>query len=120
MTTGIKAIDKLISTYGLYVHEGKDTFQSVTRLHGGDARAEKMKLPWCMFQKVMQKPVSSSLTYHQFFLPHRQHRLASFLVDEKGNIIEQVFYLRDCKGVKASRKLQMMLQHEYKELVMAA
>lgn len=120
MTTGIKAIDNLIIRYGLYNAEGKDPFQSVTRLHGGDTRAATLKLPWCMFQKVMQRPVSAQLTYHQYYLPHRKQRLASFLVDEKGEIIEQVFYLRDGKGVKACRKIQAMLQVACKQQVMAA
>ncbi|GGW95543.1 hypothetical protein [Alteromonas halophila] len=120
MTTGIKSIDKLIASYGLTTHAGKDAFQSVIRLRGGDAKARTLKLPWCMYQKVMQKPVSSALTYYQYFLPHRQHRLASFLVDEKGNIVEQVYYLRDGRGVKACKKLQVMLQTMCKAQLLAA
>ncbi len=109
MTSGIKAIDKLLKTYGLAHQEGCDPFQSLTLLHGGDKRATTMKLPWCMYEKVMQRPVSARLTYHQLYLPYRKARLASFLIDEKGEVIEQVYYQRDARMVAACRYLQRLL-----------
>lgn len=109
MNTGIKMLDKLITQHGIRTQAGSDGFQTITVLHGGDKRAVSMGLPYCFYQRIMAMPVSHTVKLHQVFLPYRQARLASFLVDHKGHIVEQVYYQRDAKNVKACRKVQQMV-----------
>lgn len=121
MNTGLKTIDNLIERYGIVKSEGHDDFQQVVTMFGGDSRAATMKLPFCFYQIIANLPVSRRLSLHQFYLPHRKVRLASFLIGENGHIIEQVYYQRDSKYVKACKKLQMLVQRDYlKEWATAA
>ena len=113
MNTGLKTIDNLIERFGISVGEGHDAFQQVLDLYGGDSRATTMKLPFCFYQIIANLPVNRRLSLHQFYLPHRKARLASFLIDENGQIIEQVYYQRDRKYVKACKKLQSLVQCHY-------
>ncbi|GGF81547.1 hypothetical protein [Alteromonas lipolytica] len=113
MQTGLKTIDNLVQRFGISVGEGHDAFQQVLKLSGGDSRAMTMKLPFCFYQIIANLPVSRRLSLHQFYLPHRKARLASFLIDEKGRIVEQVYYQRDSKYVQACKKLQGLVQQSY-------
>ncbi|NVK56167.1 MAG: hypothetical protein HWE26_11155 [Alteromonadaceae bacterium] len=113
METGLKTIDSLIARFGVRADEYHDAFQNVLLLHGGDKRAVALKLPFCFYQKLSNLPKSRMITLHQFYLPHRKARLASFLIDERGQVIEQVYYQRDSKYVKACKKLQMLVQQTY-------
>lgn len=113
MNTGLKTIDNLIERFGISVGEGHDAFQQVIDLYGGDSRAVSLKLPFCFYQIIANLPVNRRLSLHQFYLPHRKARLASFLIDESGHIIEQVYYQRDSKYVKACKKLQSLVQQNY-------
>ncbi|MDC8831211.1 hypothetical protein [Alteromonas gilva] len=113
MQTGLKTIDSLIERFGICAGETHDAFQNVLCLHGGDKRAVALKLPFCFYHKLAHLPKSRMITLHQFYLPHRKARLASFLIDERGQVIEQVYYQRDSKYVKACKKLQSLVQHVY-------
>ncbi|RDV27383.1 hypothetical protein DXV75_04960 [Alteromonas aestuariivivens] len=109
MDTGLKTLDKLIEQHGIRVMEGQDELQSVVYLQGGDRRAVSMKLPFCFYRVIMSKPVSSVIKLHQVYLPYRRARLASFLVDEKGRVMEQVYYQRDSRYVRACRSIQKLV-----------
>ena len=114
METGIKALDKLLTAQGIKLSPGSNGFQSVTELRPADPKVVDLKLPYCMYQKVMMLPPGSRLKYHHFYLQHRQCRLASYMVDDNGNIVEQVFYQRDTRSVAACKKLATLLQKRYR------
>lgn len=110
MTTGVKAVDQLIEKFGILSSPGQDQFQRLTSLFGGDKRANT--LPFCMYQKVMSAPVSQRFTVHQFYLPYKKSKLASFLFNEKGELIEQVYFTKMSRMVNVCRKLQRILLEE--------
>ncbi|WP_421134513.1 hypothetical protein [Alteromonas sp. A079] len=118
MQTGIKAVDQLIEKHGLLRAPGQDAFQRRLQLVGGDKRAEF--LPFCMYQKVMYAPMSKHFTVHHFYLPARNAKLASFLFDEKGQLIEQVYYQKVAKMVNVCRKLHQLLVKQTHEVSLAA
>lgn len=110
MKTGIKQLDNVISKTGLQTMVGtEDAFQRVTLLQSQDPRATTMKLPWCFYRLIMALPEGQQVRLHECFIPYRKCRLASFLVDEAGEIIEQVFYQRDSRYVSACKKLHQRL-----------
>ena len=108
MQTGIKAVDQLISKHGIMAEFGSDTFQRRSRLTGGDERANG--LPFCMYQKVVHAPLSHQFTVHHFYMPGNKGKLASFLFNEKGQLIEQVYYQKVARWVEVCRKLQQLVQ----------
>ncbi|WP_218397184.1 hypothetical protein [Alteromonas lipotrueae] len=110
MTTGVKAVDQLIEKFGILSSPGQDKFQRLTHLFGGDKRADS--LPFCMYQKVMGAPVSRRFTVHHFYLPYKNCKLASFMFNEKGELIEQVYFTKMSRMVNVCRKLQRMLLQE--------
>ena len=110
MTTGVKAVDQLIQKFGILSSPGQDKFQRLTYLFGGDKRADS--LPFCMYQKVMGAPVSRRFTIHHFYLPHKNCKLASFMFNEKGELIEQVYFTKMSRMVNVCRKLQRLLLEE--------
>lgn len=110
MKTGLKTVDSLIEHYGIRVQEGKDASQALMALRGGDMRINAMRLPYCIVQKIMGLPAHRMLKLHQWYLPHKKAKLAAFLIDEKGSIIEQVYYQRDAKHVHACRKVQQFVE----------
>lgn len=105
--TGHKAIDQLIQRYGVMLSPGEDSFQRFLYLTGGDKKANH--LPFCMFQKVMEKPLSYQFTVHHFYLPNKKGRLASFLFDEKGVLVEQVYYVKLARLIQVCKKLQRLV-----------
>ena len=118
MQTGIKAVDQLISKHSIMADLGADTFQRRTRLTGGDERANA--LPFCMYQKVAHAPLSKQFTVHHFYMPSNKGKLASFLFDEKGQLIEQVYYQKVARWVQVCRKLQQLVQMPTSDIHMAA
>ena len=113
MTTGVKAVDQLIEQFGILSSPGENKFQRFSYLYGGDVRANS--LPFCMYQKVMNAPVSHRFSVHHFYLPHKKCKLASFLFNEKGELIEQVYYPKASRMVVVCRKLQQyVLMQRYK------
>ncbi len=109
MTSGVKAVDNLIEKYGFLTKEGKNPFQTVMTLFGQDDRLTSMKMPYCFFRILSDAKLSEKFSMHHLYLPHRKARLASFLVNSAGDICEQVYYVRDAKGVKVCKKVQQML-----------
>ena len=118
MQTGIKSVDTLITKYGILVSPGADEFQRRVRLTGGDERANN--LPFCMYQKVAHAPLSKCFNVHHFYLPSHKGKLASFLFDEKGNLIEQVYYQRVARWVKVCRKLELLVKRSKQDIQLAA
>jgi len=110
MTTGVKAVDQLIDRFGILSGPGEDQFQRFSYLFGGDKRANT--LPFCMYQKVMSAPVSRRFAVHHFYLPHKKCKLASFLFNEKGELIEQVYFTKMSRMVNVCRKLQQRVLRE--------
>ena len=107
MATGVKAVDQLIEQFGILSSPGEDKFQRYFYLYGGDVRANT--LPFCMYQKVMNAPVSRRFSVHHFYLPHKKCKLASFLFNEKGELVEQVYYAKVARMVVVCRKLQQQV-----------
>ncbi|MEC8374878.1 MAG: hypothetical protein VX078_08730 [Pseudomonadota bacterium] len=118
MQTGIKAVDQLLAKHGIMGEEGYDQFQRRARLTGGDSRANM--LPFCMYQKVAYAPLSQSFTVHHFYMPGNKGKLASFLFDEKGALIEQVYYQKVSRWVQVCRKLQQLVQSTQHDMHLAA
>ncbi|BFT30495.1 hypothetical protein D210916BOD24_16710 [Alteromonas sp. D210916BOD_24] len=118
MQTGIKGVDQLIAKHGIKVDVGFDDFQRRSRLTGGDERAQA--LPFCMYQKVMNAPLSRMFTVHHFYMPDHKGKLASFLFNEKGELIEQVYYQKVARWVNVCRKLQQWVQTATSDMQMAA
>ena len=110
MTTGLKTIDAMITRFGVRVDEGQDESQSLMMLQGGDHRVHAMRVPYCIFQKIQSFATQRTLKLHQWFLPNKKGRLATFLIDEAGNIVEQVYYPRDSRHVAACRKIQLIVE----------
>lgn len=116
MNTGLKSIDNLISSFGVRTEEGADKSQSLTTFFGGDFRASSNKMPFCIMQKILQAPQDKQFRLLQWFLPHKQARLASFLIDETGTVVEQVYFQRDARHVEACRRIQKMVNRIYRQL----
>ena len=116
--TGIKAVDQLVAKHGILADFGADSFQRRLRLSGGDERANA--LPFCMYQKVVYAPLSQFFTVHHFYMPGNKGKLASFLFDEKGTLIEQVYYQKVARWVKVCRKLQQLVQFKAADMPIAA
>ncbi|MCU7554012.1 hypothetical protein OCL06_05310 [Alteromonas sp. ASW11-19] len=113
MDTGIKKLDKLFSEHGVLTDSGTNGFQSVTALRNADPKMLTMKLPYCMYQRVMALKSGQILHYHHFYLKYRQARLASYLITPDGKIVEQVDYQRDSKSVQACKKIAGYLTEAY-------
>lgn len=109
MITGIKALDNLITKFGIETGVTQNDFQRGIELKSQDRRAVLMKLPYCFYTKIMALEESETVLLHQFALPYRNARLASFLVNQQGQIIEQVYYQRDSKYVIACKKVERLL-----------
>ena len=118
MQTGVKAVDQLIVKHGIMSCPGYDTFQRRMCLTGGDKRADT--LPFCMYTKISHAPLSRYFTVHHFYLPSNKGKLASFLFDEKGVLIEQVYYQRVTRWVKVCKKLQQLVQGTCRDVHLAA
>lgn len=116
--TGTKSIDQLIQRYGILSKPGKDPLQRLTYLCGGDKGANA--LPYCMFNIIMNAPVSRRFTVHHFYHPTKKCRLATFLFDEKGQLIEQVYYAKVARWVELCRKLQRLVIQSRKDIQFAA
>lgn len=120
MHTGMKNVDDLILRFGVMRVPGRDLFQHVLSLCGSDIKANTMKLPFCFYRVITSLPPNRQLLLHQFYLPHKKARLASFLIDEEGKIVEQVYFQRDRKYVLACRKLQLLVSNNYEKPMLSA
>ncbi len=89
MNTGLKTVDNLIRTFGIRIRNGADKSQSLVTLSSADERLASMRIPFCMMQKILSLPQNRSLRFHQWYLPHKGAKLACFLIDEEGRIVEQ-------------------------------
>ena len=118
MQTGVKAVDELLSKHGILTESGFDDFQRRARLPGGDERANS--LPFCMYQKITNAPMSHFFTVHHFYMPGNKGKLASFLFNEKGQLIEQVYYQKVARWVQVCRKLQQLVQTPSSDIHLAA
>lgn len=116
MNTGLKTIDNLIRSFGVRTEEGADKSQSLTTFAGGDFRVNSVKMPHCIMQKILQAPQDKQFRLLQWFLPHKQARLASFLIDESGTVVEQVYFQRDARHVEACRRIQKTVARTYRQL----
>lgn len=114
MNTGLKTVDNLIRTFGIRTRNGADKSQSLVTLSSADERLASMRIPFCMMQKILSLPQNRSLRFHQWYLPHKGAKLACFLIDEEGRIVEQVYFQRDTKHVNAARKLQQMVEQAHR------
>lgn len=115
MCTGMKNIDKLISRYGIRLDKGRDVSQCLQVLQGGTADSIGMHVPYCIWRIVESAPQHVNFKLHTWYLPHRSARLASFLIDEQGDVIEQVYFQRDANYVKACKKLQILVSEAQKK-----
>ena len=105
MNTGIKALDTAVNRWGISGFEADNAFQFALPISGRDQRVLKMNLPYCIVKEIGRHKEIEDLTLHQFFVPHKKARLACFVTDSQGNILERVYYGRDRKYWHASAKL---------------
>ena len=111
MNTGIKALDAVIARWGINSVETDNAFQMALPIRGRDPRVLSMKLPYCIVQEIGRHTKAETLTLHQFFVPHKKAKLACFVTDHEGNILERVYYGHDRKYWNASAKVANALAH---------
>lgn len=109
MNTGIKALDTVINRWGINGHEADNAFQVATYVSGRDPRVLKMNLPHCIIQEIGRHKPITGLILHQFFVPHKKGKLACFVTDLRGKVLERVYYGHDRKYWKASEKVAAAL-----------
>ena len=105
MNTGIKALDTVIQRWGISAEEVSNAFQTSTHLTGRDPRALRMGLPHCIIQEIGRHKHAENLSLHQFYLPHRKAKLACFVTDMQGKVLERVYYGHERKYWRASEKV---------------
>ena len=118
--TGIKALDKLLQDFGFRDAEGKDAFQWVIHFQGKDERLATSKMPFCFYRFLNAMPETQLYRLHSFYLPYKKQRLAAFLIDNEGHIVEKVFYQRDRAYVDACHRLAAKLHTFYQQHSQAA
>lgn len=105
MNTGIKALDEVINRWGINGEVADNAFQFAMPICGRDQRVLKMNLPYCIVREVGRHKQMTELTLHQFYVPHKKAKLACFVTDSQGKILERVYYGRDRKYWHASAKV---------------
>lgn len=120
MGTGIKAVDNLIVRYGIQPQPSISDFQRVTILNSQNAYGAGLGLPYCMQQALQRVPATHQLYLHQFYLPYRAQRLASYLVTDEGQLLEQVWYVKDHKYQNAARIIGRRVMSSYLQRANAA
>lgn len=105
--TGLKHIDKLIQKYGINAVGDDSVFMRRRKLTQVDAST--YKLPFCFFRQVEALQGGQSLWCYTFNVPDKKQKFASYLVNERREIIDQVYYPRDHRSVRACEKLRKLL-----------
>jgi hypothetical protein len=114
MQTGIKQLDKVIAKRGITTEPTHNEFQSSMRLFGKDNRLKTLNLPPCMANIVCNLKDGESVTLHRFYLAYKENspRLAFFLTDEDGRIVERVYFLRKTLYQHASANIGKLLRQQ--------
>lgn len=114
METGIKQLDRYVSRLGITQDPVNNQLQKGFRIYANDPRLRSLMLPYCMHRLCLELRGSESLILHTFYLPYRpsRTRLASFLLDEQGNIIEQVYFQRQFRYINASKAIAREMRQE--------
>jgi hypothetical protein len=106
---GIALIDKLVEKHGLHSEQVDNPFQSVHVCVGGAVPQTKgLSLPFCINRFLYQAPLYSRWILHQLWLPKSNKPLACFLINQRGKVVERVYYQNGRKYYEACDKL---LQH---------
>ena len=104
----LKSVDQLIEKYGVSAFSTDTPF--IRRRLLTNEHAYEVGMPFCFHQKLNALKQGISLWCFTAYLPHKKQRLAMYLVNERnGEIVEQVYYPRDSKGVKACEKVKNLL-----------
>ena len=103
----LKSVEQLIEKYGVSAFADDTPFIKRRQLTHNDAMQKGM--PFCFFRKLQALTPHDSVWCFTAFLPNKKQRLAMYLVDKHNNVVEQVYYLRDRKGVAACEKIQRLL-----------
>ena len=111
MQTGIQTLDRLIEKIGLRVEPCENKFQRIDLCYGGvQPQLTDTKLPFCIAKAIFQGPMYSTLRLHQLWLSDKKKPLACFLVDEKGDVVERVYYQNSRKYYDACDKIIRYIQ----------
>ena len=106
MKTGMATIDNAIAKFGLTHQPIENEFQSVVQCFGGETPAlRSVNLPFCINQFLFNAPLYSQWLLHQFELPKTNKKLACFITDLNGNVVERVYYQNSRKYYDACDKL---------------
>lgn len=111
MNTGIKALDTVITRWGIHGSDVDNDFQQALTISGRDPRVLKMDLPYCIIREIGRHKLPEQLMLHRFSVPHKKARLACFVTDMEGNILEKVYYGHDRRYWQASEKVERWLSH---------
>lgn len=114
MHTGIKQLDQVIAKRGISDGPIDNEFQSSLRLYRKDNRLKTLNLPLCMSRVICSLRYDESVILHRFYLAYRNNapRLAFFLTDNDGQIIERVYFLRHARYIGASASIGKMLRQQ--------
>ena len=104
---GLKQVEKLIDRYGVNAYADNSPFIRKKRYVQADAM--QRGLPFCFFQKIEQLTGGEAVWCYTAQLPEKKQKLAAYLVNEKKQIIEQVYYPRDHRGVRSCEKIKHLL-----------
>lgn len=106
MKTGMATLDNAINKFGLTHEPINNEFQSVTQCFGGETPAlNSVNLPFCINQFLYNAPLYSQWLLYCFELPKANKKLACFITDMEGNIVERVYYQNSRKYYDACDKL---------------
>jgi hypothetical protein len=105
---GLKSVEQLIEKYGVSAFADDTPFLKRRRVTLGDAMQKGM--PFCFFRRLQMLSPEDAAWCFIAYLPNKKQRMAMYLVDKDNNLIEQVYYLRDRKGVVACEKVQRLLE----------
>ncbi|MBN7827376.1 hypothetical protein [Bowmanella dokdonensis] len=68
-----------------------------------------MQLPYCILQQINLHSPGTPLLLHRFYVPYKEQRLACFVTDLQGNVLERVFYGKDRRYWQASQVIEKAL-----------
>jgi len=111
--TGLKSVDKLIEKYGVNAFAQDTPFMRRQQYVQSDAI--HCGLPFCFYREIERLNGGEALWCFTVSLPDKKQKLAAFLVNSNKDIIEQVYYPRDHRGVKACDKIKRLLAKSLKD-----
>lgn len=103
----LKSIQKLMSKYGINALADDTPF--LQRRHLVRVDALTCQLPFCFVRRIEALKPGRSLWCYTVTNPAKKEKLALFLVDQSKEIVDQVYYPRDYRGIQTCKKIQQYL-----------